>query len=118
MLPDEISWKGEPQVYLVSMHLMVLGASRQSVDNSILAMSSRLNAPDGAGCFPTHKNWEMLEIIIRLNAPDGAGCFPTQDRVLPPGHAAEGLNAPDGAGCFPTCRELTLRADQRMSQCT
>ena len=42
----------------VSMHLMVLGASR-------------------------HKNWEMLKALTNcLNAPDGAGCFPTPRRVV------------------------------------
>ena len=37
---------------IVSMHLMVLGASRQ-IGKRAQASLPRLNAPDGAGCFPT-----------------------------------------------------------------
>jgi len=38
----------------VSMHLMVLGASRQEKIMSTTALTVvGLNAPDGAGCFPT-----------------------------------------------------------------
>ena len=37
----------------VSMHLMVLGASRHSKARKTRRRDSSLNAPDGAGCFPT-----------------------------------------------------------------
>ena len=37
----------------VSMHLMVLGASRLKEELDWLSSPVRLNAPDGAGCFPT-----------------------------------------------------------------
>ena len=36
-----------------------------------------LNAPDGAGCFPTINGSEE-DVQRCLNAPDGAGCFPTE----------------------------------------
>ena len=35
------------------MHLMVLGASRLQLTDAIRE-DLGLNAPDGAGCFPTH----------------------------------------------------------------
>ena len=35
------------------MHLMVLGASRQTCATTSTWKALRLNAPDGAGCFPT-----------------------------------------------------------------
>ena len=37
----------------VSMHLMVLGASRHVGGHDRVLRVLRLNAPDGAGCFPT-----------------------------------------------------------------
>ena len=35
------------------MHLMVLGASRLTINIIFWATMLSLNAPDGAGCFPT-----------------------------------------------------------------
>ena len=60
------------------MHLMVLGASRHGGEDSGGERGDCLNAPDGAGCFPTFDEWldEVTEEWC-LNAPDGAGCFPT-----------------------------------------
>ena len=65
----------------VSMHLMVLGASRQgNGGNEELCYVSGLNAPDGAGCFPTAEWVPGIGFWQGLNAPDGAGCFPTYDK--------------------------------------
>ena len=44
--------------------------------------SQGLNAPGGAGCFPTRERHDCAIQRIRLNAPDGAGCFPTPRRVV------------------------------------
>ena len=43
---------------------------------------SGLNAPDGAGCFPTERWSDELPQESCLNAPGGAGCFPTPRRVV------------------------------------
>ena len=67
----------------VSMHLMVLGASRRRCQVRHQYDRTRLNAPDGAGCFPTMRAVPgRIRKHLRLNAPDGAGCFPTPRRVV------------------------------------
>ena len=44
---------------------------------------SGLNAPGGAGCFPTPRVFAGEQIDAHgLNAPGGAGCFPTPRRVV------------------------------------
>ena len=64
------------------MHLMVLGASRQKGKHHAQELCFGLNAPDGAGCFPTMIGEDISEVAESLNAPDGAGCFPTPRRVV------------------------------------
>ena len=55
MLPDDII-DGRVGTFInVSMHLMVLGASRHAIEDVAKWMAKSLNAPDGAGCFPTEK---------------------------------------------------------------
>ena len=61
----------------------------------------RLNAPSGAGCFPTLHPWSLSRIFGSLNAPSGAGCFPTYEGYLSK-RPYLCLNAPSGAGCFLT----------------
>ena len=67
-----------------------------------MAYTDGLNAPDGAGCFPTPGPcpWGGRG-GPGLNAPDGAGCFPTLGGIMSVMFTIS-LNAPDGAGCFPT----------------
>ena len=78
MLPDLDSLETALGYLSVSMHLMVLGASRPEEAGSSLTLKWRLNAPDGAGCFPTEGDDGVVERRLDgLNAPDGAGCFPT-----------------------------------------
>ena len=54
MLPDDFEKVSGEEWDTVSMHLMVLGASRLSDDLFATAKDLSLNAPDGAGCFPTY----------------------------------------------------------------
>ena len=64
------------------MHLMVLGASRREIRTLLNPYNLGLNAPDGAGCFPTNEDPEdLFRKYYGLNAPDGAGCFPTVQLV-------------------------------------
>ena len=76
----------------VSMHLMVLGASRPGRTAVGVATPTSLNAPDGAGCFPTIRVGFVVGKLFCLNAPDGAGCFPTLGvlSVVPPGETGPG----------------------------
>ena len=123
------------------MHLMVLGASRPGILRIGRPPSVGLNAPDGAGCFPT-KQAVCVDVKEEcLNAPDGAGCFPTHFRelrdyiplvsmhlmVLGASRLWKerimstvwlSLNAPDGAGCFPTERKASCTRTLLRSQCT
>ena len=69
--------------YPVSMHLLVLSAFRLSARHSKTLLSSRLNAPSGAQCFPTPPAPRRVgRLHSGLNAPSGAQCFPTSIRVL------------------------------------
>ena len=61
--------------------------------------STRLNAPDGAGCSLTIIANAVIKAKLNgLNAPDGAGCSLTRRSDQREAHW-NGLNAPDGAGC-------------------
>ena len=104
MLPDSRSSNHRLlPTHVVSMHLMVLGASRPSGLSSLQSRPLRLNAPDGAGCFPMESHWNSISLgegvsmhLMVLGA----------SRLAAAGFAAlhfASLNAPDGAGCFPTC---------------
>ena len=55
----------------------------------------------------------MVISPLCLNAPDGAGCFPTDSIYCRHQHLEQGLNAPDGAGCFPTV-SITITASVSM----
>ena len=126
----------------VSMHLMVLGASRPVALHNQYLEHFCLNAPDGAGCFPTKRAKPHHRMVPSLNAPGGAGCFPTElmrrfeeqfaivsmhlvvlgasrpHIVASSSRSKSRLNAPDGAGCFPTTRAQCCTGAGTGSQCT
>ena len=76
----------------VSMHLMVLGASRQDAEMLSEDEHECLNAPDGAGCFPTEnlesmltKNTVSMHLMV-LGASRPLGVL----SVVPPGETGPG----------------------------
>ena len=99
------------------MHLMVLGASRPRKREVATIVSVGLNAPDGAGCFPTPYTGKRLRTItivsMHLMLLGASRLSETKARSL----KLIGLNAPDGAGCFPTERSGDRRAGAQASQC-
>ena len=74
------------------MHLMVLGASRHGHLSSETLLSLSLNAPDGAGCFPTRHPRSSLESfcvsmhLMVLGASRPLGVL----SVVPPGETGPG----------------------------
>ena len=79
------------------MHLMVLGASRQDVGGWVARPITGLNAPDGAGCFPTPRRvvrcpaWgNGPRIATGLRAPLGPGCT----SLIEPGFAQFSQGSP------------------------
>ena len=65
------------------MHLLVLGAFGPSTPPMSPTPPRSLNAPSGAGCFLTHSDNVMIDVVKTcLNAPSGAGCFLTQGKLL------------------------------------
>ena len=84
------------------MHLMVLGASRPTVAGGATYPAVGLNAPDGAGCFPTPENspWDISAVTVSMHLM----VLGASRRKKKEGRNKKGssLNAPDGAGCFPT----------------
>ena len=108
------------------MHLLVLSAFRLVRASHPNVIERGLNAPFGAQCFPTFRDYRGKGYDLRLNAPFGAQCFPTYEldalresisgsqctfwcSVLSDrssgtetGGRRHGLNAPFGAQCFPT----------------
>ena len=110
------------------MHLMVLGASRQDVGGWVARPITGLNAPDGAGCFPTPRRvvrcpaWgNGPRIATGLRAPLGPGCT----SLIEPGFAQfsqgsppmglQGLRAarmstrPCGSGAVPCSSDTSAR---------
>ena len=85
------------------MHLMVLVASRPDEERVLQCLSRLgLNAPDGAGCFPTPENspWDISAVTVSMHLM----VLGASRRKKKEGRNKKGssLNAPDGAGCFPT----------------
>ena len=70
--------------------------------HTLKRVAARLNAPYGARCFLTKKNWLSDFILSSLNAPYGARCFLTAQDDNEEIDEIDGLNAPYGARCFLT----------------
>ena len=139
MLSDRIA-QTPPDVFQVSMHLLVLSAFRRSIGATsetgptvsmhLLVLSAfrhsrhsplefffSLNAPFGAQCFPTRARPPYGTRAGGLNAPFGAQCFPT-GYSTPSTAIGKSLNAPFGAQCFPTGFCSGLHHRPFGSQCT
>ena len=87
----------------VSMHLLVLSAFRRGrAATRPFRLSTRLNAPFGAQCFPTYWNADFLVVEPRSQCTFWCSVLSDTKRC----DVVEGwngsLNAPFGAQCFPT----------------